>query len=95
MYTFVSTYRTKEGKLEELKGHLDDVGKRVGEIDGAVHLQVCWNDDGEGAVIARYRDAASVEAGQEAVQAVWGSVMHLLDGPPQRSGFAHGRSWDY
>jgi len=87
MYVRVTAFKVDAERLPELSAKVEEVGPRAKALPGMVDAYVAWRGDGQGVLVAIYRNKASADAAVARIQAIWGSLAGLVSGAPRTDAY--------
>jgi hypothetical protein len=87
VYTRITTYRAKVGRLEEAQAKLGTMIPEIMSIPGIVHWISAGNPDGACVVVAIYENKAAADAAIPRAQELFGRFAEYYDSPPQPLGY--------
>jgi hypothetical protein len=83
MYARVTTFRVDRARLPELAGKITEMSPRAKALPGLIHAYAAWRADGQGVLVALYRDKASADRAVARIQALWGDLAGLVGASPR------------
>ena len=87
MYARVTTFKVDPSRLDELAGKIAELSRLVKVLPGMVDAHAVWRADGQGVVVAIYQSREHADAAMRRLQVIWGSLAHLLTGPPRTDAY--------
>jgi quinol monooxygenase YgiN len=82
MYARVTTFRFDPARSKEVATTFQELKAQAKALPGIANAYSMWRPDGQGMVVAIYRDKASADAAAAKIQALWSSFSALLKGTP-------------
>ena len=83
MYARVTRFAVDPARLSELPPKIEEMRPRLKALPGMVDSYVAWRADGQGVIVALYQDRQAADRAIGRIQALWGALAGLLDGPPR------------
>ena len=83
MYARVTSFEVDPARRAELALKVEAMGPRAKALPGMIDAYVGWRDDGQGVLVAVYRDKEAADAAAAKIQAFWGDLAGLLGRAPE------------
>jgi hypothetical protein len=83
MYARVTTFKVDPARVAELDSKVRDMRPRIMQIPGLAQAYAAWRADGQGVLVALYRDRAAADRAVGRLQALWGELAGLVIGVPR------------
>jgi hypothetical protein len=87
MYVRVTSFKVDPARLQELPAKIKDMGPRAKALPGMIDVYAAWRGDGQGVVVAIYRSKEDADRAVARIQALWGSLVGLLEGAPRTDAY--------
>ena len=82
MYARVTTFKVNPERIAELMSKVGEMRSRITEVPGLTQAYAAWRPDGQGILVALYKDRASADRAVARLQALWGNLAGLVIGVP-------------